>query len=298
MGHDKFGSVVHDILRRFGEDLSVRDSADAKVISAFLDDCLDQKIRRDQATYASRIAYLQLEQARQRLHDFARWQAQWRERGNKILWVEVSVPHSDPCLIDVDGTNVKISGQIDRIDYCRQTGELFVFDYKTYDSLKKDSQKDSSEESLLDRSEKNEIAYRYWRVLPYPPYKDGTIAPEPLSNGKWRHWTDLQLVLYRPLARKILQRENFAHPVNKITSSYIILPKNRLCKAYAADWSRADLEDARRTFEWAIQTIRLHWRLGVDPAALIDPLNPERGTMLDHKVGKIHADLAPITGIF
>ncbi len=297
LGPDKFGSVVHDMLRRFGEDTAARESTDERQITAFLDHCLDQKLRRDQAGFAGRIPRLQLEQARERLHDFARWQAQWRERGNRIIDVETSVPHHDPCLLTVDGGDVKITGQIDRIDYCPQTGELFVFDYKTFNSCAEGKGPDA-DNPLLNRRKKNEIDKRYWKELPYPPYRIGTLAPTPLDNGKWRHWIDLQLVLYRPLAEKILARKNFGQPVSKITCGYIILPKKRLCKAFAADWSKDDLDEAFQTFEWVIRTIRAHWRLGVDPSSLIDPSVPERGTMLDHKAGRFYTDFAPITGLY
>ena len=297
LGPDKFGSVVHDMLRRFGEDAAVRESTDEQQITAFLDNCLDQKLRRDQAGFAGRITRLQLEQARERLRDFARWQARWRERGNRILDVETSVPHHDPCLLTVDGVDVKISGQIDRIDFCPQTGELFVFDYKTFNSGT-EGNGPSGDDPLLNRREKNEIDKRYRKELPYPPYRIGTFSPTPLDNGKWRHWIDLQLVLYRPLAEKILARKNFSQPISKITSGYIILPKTRLCKAFAADWSKDDLEEAFRTFEWAIRTIRAHWTIGVDPSSLIDPSVPERGTMLDHKAGRFYSDFAPITGFY
>ncbi|MBR2584449.1 MAG: PD-(D/E)XK nuclease family protein [Thermoguttaceae bacterium] len=296
-GPDKFGSVVHDMLRRFGEDTAVRESTDERQIAAFLDNCLDQKLRRDQAGFASRITRLQLEQARERLHDFARWQARWRERGNRIVEVETSVPHHDPCLLTVDGVDVKISGQIDRIDYSPQTGELFIFDYKTFNSGT-EGNGPSGDDPLLNRREKNEIDKRYWKELPYPPYRIGTFSPTPLDNGKWRHWIDLQLVLYRPLAKKILARMNFGQPINKITSGYIILPKTRLCKAFAADWTQDNLQEAFRTFEWVVRTIRAHWRTGVDPSSLIDPSVPERGTMLDHKAGRFYSDFAPITGLY
>ena len=121
-----FGTFVHAILQRFGENRTVRNSTSEKEIGDFLSTTLDEHLREHFGVTPLSTIEIQIERARERLLAFARWQAGWRQSGYEILDVELK--HDDPASL----AGVPLGGRIDRID--RKENELVVFDYKTGDT--------------------------------------------------------------------------------------------------------------------------------------------------------------------
>lgn len=124
-----FGSLAHAVLQRFGQDRRARDERDAQRIARFLRGELHSLAAE---TYGARplpAVRLQLEQLGLRLDGFAERQAERRGEGWEIREVEWS-PSEGHGVLPVDGTSVKLSGRIDRIDHHREHGWA-VWDYKT-----------------------------------------------------------------------------------------------------------------------------------------------------------------------
>jgi len=129
LGHDDFGILIHEILRRFGaKDSPVRKSKSANEIENFLTIMLDEYVREHYDDTLMSTVEIQIERARQRLKAFAQWQAKWRHDKYEIVDVEFKL--DDPASPMI--ANVQLRGQIDRID--RKGDELFVLDYKTGDA--------------------------------------------------------------------------------------------------------------------------------------------------------------------
>lgn len=191
-----FGSLLHDALQRFGESDEV-DSHDADRIARRLSDELDRLAEKRFGSVAAPAVYLQIEQARIRLREFALRQADWRRQGWKIVRVEREQDDTVTSF-SVDGKPILVKGRIDRVDRHETTGEWAVFDYKSGDVAK------SPEQAHRDRND----------------------------------WIDLQLPLYRRLAREM----GFE---GKLSLGYILLPRDgdeggmRL-----AAWTEDDLKDA------------------------------------------------------
>lgn len=129
-----FGNLLHEVLERFALNPDSAKSTDAEAIRRFLSHTLDDVSREWFHNSARAAVPVQVEFARLRLHAFADWQAKWRAEGWSIAAVE-HVP--DDCVLDVDGTPMRLSGRIDRIDVraAKHGGvEVAVLDYKTGDN--------------------------------------------------------------------------------------------------------------------------------------------------------------------
>ena len=110
----------------------------------------------------------------------------------------------------VDGEPMLLSGRIDRIDVHRATGARAIFDYKTSNSAK---------------------------------------TPEQ-AHRKQGQWVDLQLPLYRLLARSL----GIDGPVEL---GYILLPKDASKVGHVfAEWSEADLAEAEEAARGVVRRVR------------------------------------------
>ncbi len=115
-----------------------------------------------------------------------------------------------PALLDVDGVMFNLTGRIDRIDQHETTGDIAVFDYKTGDQAD-------------------------------PPDK---------THRKQGEWIDLQLPLYRRLARVL----NATAPVKL---GFILLPRSPGDVGFQiADWTDADLAAAEDVAMQIVRDIR------------------------------------------
>jgi len=140
LGHDDFGTLIHEVLRRFGEsDSPVRNSTSAGEIARFLDVKLDEFVREHYGESPMSTVEIQVERARERLRAFARWQAERRKFGYEIVDVELKL-EAPPIMI----AGIQLRGQIDRID--RKGNELVVLDYKTSDKSPEETHRKGKEE--------------------------------------------------------------------------------------------------------------------------------------------------------
>lgn len=125
-----FGTLAHDVLYDFALDESIKSSVDEREIADYLSVKLDQHV--DAHFESSRLpaATVQIEQLRVRLKLFAELQAAQRRAGWEIVYAEQEVFHD----LMVDGKAFTINGIIDRVDRHLETGQIYVWDYKTSDA--------------------------------------------------------------------------------------------------------------------------------------------------------------------
>ncbi|MBP5620829.1 MAG: PD-(D/E)XK nuclease family protein, partial [Thermoguttaceae bacterium] len=227
----KFGTVVHDVLRIFGES-ELKDSTDEHVIAQKLGDWLDEYAKSFVNDHTSPFVKVQIEQIRDRLRAFARWQAAWRKSGRVIKWVE-RAPEEQRISCRVGEKEFWINGRIDRIDYCPAENRWYLFDYKTFDKATagKTKEKPQASQSIADdvcvRTETGEATLFSSRVgnavdaKHRAKVKEGepsaarflaklgiNLAADDSDSGSydWR-WTNLQLPLYRRLFWQIIYED-------------------------------------------------------------------------------------------
>ena len=161
----RFGTMVHEVLERFGNEEELRECSDAMKIQRALTSFLDNHVKSEFGSNARRTVAIQAVLARRRLEAFAVHQAERVSQGWRIIDVEHSVNREDLTvpLPGLDGAFF-IHGRIDRVDR-HEDGRIAVLDYKT-------------------SSSKPEADHRRGR-----------------KNAK--EWFNLQLPLYRHLASTI-----------------------------------------------------------------------------------------------
>jgi hypothetical protein len=125
-----FGSLAHEVLQHFGQDDRMRDERDKKKLGQFLTDTLETLGSERYGRHPLPAVQLQLEQLAQRLRGFAAVQAKRREEGWEIRETEWS-PSQGYVAFDVDGTPIRLTGHIDRIDHHPETQRWAIWDYKT-----------------------------------------------------------------------------------------------------------------------------------------------------------------------
>ena len=125
-----FGNLIHEVLCRFGRS-DVSQSTDVGEIRGFLRvalrECIEQWYGRDLLPAVN----VQSMQAQVRLDAFADWQADWARAGWRIRYTEVPEPGTVTRISSPDGRSMMLHGRLDRLDQHQETGEWFVFDYKT-----------------------------------------------------------------------------------------------------------------------------------------------------------------------
>ena len=152
-----FGALLHTILKEFGEG-PCREATVPREIWESLDSSLNRLVSEQFGRRPLASVGVQVEQLRARLSAFADKQAEWASQGWRIEHTEVptSARHStsnagspsDPAdapsagraSLLVDDRPFYLRGRIDRIDVHRETGEHFIFDYKSSDSAKSPQQ--------------------------------------------------------------------------------------------------------------------------------------------------------------
>jgi len=159
-----FGSLAHHVLNHFGQDQRMRDERDEAKLGKFLTDALRTLGNQRFGRHPLPAVQLQLEQLAQRLRGFAAAQAKRREQGWEIRETEWS-PSPGHVAFDVDGTLIRLTGRIDRIDHHPETRRWAIWDYKTGESI------------------------------------DPPLNAHRKMNGEWK---DLQLPLYCVLAVELL----------------------------------------------------------------------------------------------
>lgn len=159
-----FGVLVHETLDGLGEG-EMATCGDEEQIADFLVERLHQLADACYGPTPPPAVLIQIEQAEQRLKAFAPKQAQRARDGWEIKYVEESVGPEHDVRIGTEEHFVRLIGRIDRIDFHRETGRWAIWDYKTSESAK------------------NPLSVHYSK-----------------AEGRW---LDLQLPLYRHLAKKL-----------------------------------------------------------------------------------------------
>ncbi|MBC8289313.1 MAG: PD-(D/E)XK nuclease family protein [Planctomycetes bacterium] len=196
----QFGNLAHSVLDWFGRS-ELKSSTDAELIRRSLENRLDWLARQDYGQQRMAAIEIQLLQLRRRLAAFATWQAGRANAGWIIHYVEAE--QRVPVKFETDdGREIELRGRIDRIDHHADRNEWEIFDYKT---------------SEAERSPRRAHTKRN---------RDGNSE-----------WVDLQLPLYRHLAKPL--------GVSVARLGYIVLPKDRdTARALYADWSPSELSEA------------------------------------------------------
>tara|TARA_B100000809_G_scaffold261660_1_gene310978 strand:- start:503 stop:3271 length:2769 start_codon:yes stop_codon:yes gene_type:complete len=197
-----FGNLLHNVLRDFGAN-PLSKSTDMEDIRRFLAGRLSERAERMFGTRPLATVQVQLRQAEARLDAFAAWQVDWAGSGWQIHAVEVPRRGDDgsppaPVELTHNGVTLFLSGRIDRIDYHPEHQRWALFDYKTGDTF----------------------------LNPAQVHLSGS------------EWVDLQLPLYRHVARQMGIE-------GQIDVGYILLPKDTDKTGESlAKWDEEELQEA------------------------------------------------------
>lgn len=173
-------------------------SQDAAEIEEFLIRSLHEVAAARYGPNPPSAVLIQIEQAEQRLQAFAPKQAERAAEGWEIRLTEKGVSYDDNLLLGID-KKIRLIGRIDRIDYHPASGRWAIWDYKTSDNAKQ---------------------------------------PVAVHWNKNQGWQDLQLPLYRPVARHLGVGDN-------PSLGYIALPKQATDVGfYPAEFTADQLAEA------------------------------------------------------
>jgi RecB family exonuclease len=187
-----------------------RNTTDVDELVGLLSAALDRAVARQFGTAAFPAVMVQVEQLRLRLKAFAAVQAEWAAQGWTIESSELAITGDQPATLVVDDEPFHLLGRIDRVDFHPGTGERVIWDYKTSDA--------------------------------------GTSPQE--THVKSSQWIDLQLPLYRHLARS-------QGITGRVRLGYILLPKDVSGTGLViADWSEGMLAEADESAREVIRRIR------------------------------------------
>ncbi|MCC7406663.1 MAG: PD-(D/E)XK nuclease family protein [Phycisphaeraceae bacterium] len=199
-----FGNLAHSVLAQFGLDERITSSTQPDRISAFLSDRLDRVVLEEFGSRPPAAVRIQQERLRYRLAEFAKRQAARASEGWQILPDAIERKHT--LTWQIDGQSFEIHGKIDRIDVHPELG-CCVLDYKT------------GEQGHT--PEKNHCK----------------------GKGENRQWIDLQLPLYREMARRDLAKHSPAD--TNIALGYVRLPKKTAeIGVCLAKWTPQDVDEA------------------------------------------------------
>ena len=176
----KFGTVLHDVLYRFGQDEEIRDSSHGETIYAFLMKTLDEWLEVNHGDGLSLPVGVQVASARERLRAFAFIQAAERAAGWEIRQVEWKVGGEDGPEWLLNGA--KVSMVLDRVDFHPGRRAWRVLDYKT---------------GAIASVEKEHLeGHAEWK-----PTLGDLLPPGP-KGKKPRRWRNVQLPLYAAFLRQ------------------------------------------------------------------------------------------------
>jgi len=203
----QFGDLAHDVLEAFGRSDLTR-SEDPERLVAFFNDTLDARVRDRFGREPAPAVLLQREQLRFRLDTFAYEQARSASEGWRILEEHIEVKVRTD--LTVDGEPFTVRGKIDRIDEHPELGYRLL-DYKTGDTKK----------------------------TPDATHRSG--------RGDHAQWVDLQLPLYRELARDL-------GIDGAVKLGYIVLPKK--VEEIGFELAGWDAEQVNEAIDKAAEVIR------------------------------------------
>lgn len=129
-----FGSLMHDVLNRFGRS-EVRHAKTAEAIETVLLTELHKLASLRFGRHRSATVTVQLRMLENRLQAFSKWQAREADEGWRIMHTEADLRYED--LVDRKGRPVVLIGRVDRIDQNINSQQWRVLDYKTSESAEK-----------------------------------------------------------------------------------------------------------------------------------------------------------------
>ncbi|MFV0415009.1 MAG: PD-(D/E)XK nuclease family protein [Chthoniobacterales bacterium] len=199
------GTILHNVFEVFGHDPAIRDSQNVRDIYAWVRAEFDRQWEERFARLESSFLHAQKTSLEQRLYDFSRHQVKARNEGWEIFYTERSQSQEDEilaplCLLEHGrhaGTQIRVKGRIDRVDYRPNAAE-------------------------------GEIR---WRVI---DYKTGAKAERPdkkhfaaTSNEKSVRWKDLQLPLYYHLFPHLAEKKGWKNYQSgeRVELCYFLLPE-------------------------------------------------------------------------
>lgn len=223
-----FGNLAHDVLKGFGRMAAATppqvDASDENAVAHALERLLEAEVRQRFGEGALPAVHLQARLLKARLRAFAARQAAWAADGWRTVAVEVRQAEGFP--FEVDGTPFTLRGRIDRVDHNPATGAWALLDYKT------------------GKAQSPDKAHRK-------------------GKGEGRRWVDLQLPLYRHLARGLTGPDGApliptsAFDEDRVGLGYVVLPGDTTeCGFLLAEWNADDLVAADETARGAIRTLR------------------------------------------
>ena len=207
-----FGTLAHEVLKNCPRE----GFPDADRLAAAMDALLKRRIRSAFGDDPPGLVGLQCEMLAESMKYFsaaqtAEFAAGWRIVGTeipvRIPWGELHRAIFPESEAEAWRDSVMLSGQIDRIDFREETGELRVLDYKT--GAKAATPAETHFAAKV--PEWGEEARRT------PPRGDG-------KSARAAYWKDLQLPLYVLLARHALQGSGAVPRAEKISAGYFDLP--------------------------------------------------------------------------
>jgi ATP-dependent helicase/nuclease subunit B len=192
-----FGTLVHRVLENFYR-AGHSGATEAGKIGDFFSEELDSQVSAAYGRHPAPVVRVQVELMRIRLRSFAVLQAEECRRGWRILDAEYAVGAEQGHKIGP----LALTGTMDRVEVHDELG-LRILDYKTFAAAK------SPEETHFE-------APRELVGVPEASIERLTAKGKPRP----RSWRDLQLPLYRRLAREIWPE----HAAKGIEVGYVLLP--------------------------------------------------------------------------
>ncbi len=200
-----FGSLTHEVLRRFGGG-SLAASTDARQIGGFLSRSLDEALGECYGPKPLPAIRVQAEQLRARLLALADWQAGWAAAGWRIEHVEWQ-PEEGQARLMVDGRPMFLRGRIDRVDVHPSEGRV-IFDYKS------SNQADSPEKTHRRQGQWVDLQLPLYRHLAAALGLDGPIKLAYIALPKdvrqvgplWAQWSEADLADADAAAAEVVRK--------------------------------------------------------------------------------------------
>jgi hypothetical protein len=238
-----FGELLHRVLDRFGRG-PTKDSEEEEQIALSLVQLLHECAEARLGVDLPPALQIQLAQGEQRLRAFAREQAAWRRQGWQIVHTErtVTTAHTP---WDQQKLPVPLKGRIDRIDRHSKTGRWAVLDYKSSD------QGDAPRASHHLGARGRELQADDWFDLQLPLYR--YLAKDAVQQGGNQMERDGTRGTVASAGRSISCQENNNFTVSSAGASnleglvlgYVVLPRDPKATSFQlADWSRTELQTA------------------------------------------------------
>jgi ATP-dependent helicase/nuclease subunit B len=246
----KFGTVLHEVLRKFGQNEEIRDCDHGETIYAVFMKFLDEWLDLNHPGGLSLPVDVQIASARERLRAYAFAQAAERAKGWEIRHVEWDVGRNDGPVWSLNGA--KVSMTLDRVDFHPGRRAWRVLDYKT------GSVKDVEKEHLEPHAD--------WKP------KLGDLLPPGPRGKRQRRWRNVQLPLYAAFLRQSGADGPGVEPGHTIETGYVLLPRAASDIGFSI-WKDYDEVLEASALEWSAEAVR-RLRAGIFGPPTIQPGKP------------------------